>query len=47
MNDSLEKVIGIIVKDVGPDKIMLFGSRAKGDSKEESNYDIYVIKQGV
>jgi len=45
--DPLEKAIEIIIRSVDPDKIILFGSRARGDHKKESDYDICVIKKGV
>ncbi len=45
--DPLEKAIEIIIQSVDPDKIILFGSRARGDHKKESDYDICVIKKGV
>jgi len=32
-----------IVKEVAPDKIVLFGSRARGDGSERSDYDILVV----
>ncbi len=36
----LEKAIEIIIRSVDPEKIILFGSRARGDHKKESDYDI-------
>jgi len=45
--DPLDKAIEIIIRSVDPDKIILFGSRARGDHKKESDYDICVIKKGV
>lgn len=47
MNDSLEKAIKIIIKVAEPDKIILFGSHARGDDKPESDYDLLVLKRGV
>jgi predicted nucleotidyltransferase len=47
MNDSLEKAIKIIVQVAKPDKIILFGSHAKGDDRSESDYDLLVLKRGV
>ena len=47
MGNSLEKAIDVIIRSVDPDKIILFGSRARGDYKKESDYDICVIKKGV
>ncbi|MCE4599299.1 MAG: nucleotidyltransferase domain-containing protein [Desulfurococcales archaeon] len=31
---------------VGVEKIILFGSRARGDYKEESDYDILIVVEG-
>jgi len=45
--EVLEKAIDIIIQSVDPDKIILFGSRARGDNKTESDYDICIIKKGV
>ena len=47
MKDPLEKAIKTIVKVAEPDKIILFGSHAKGDDKPESDYDLLVLKRGV
>ena len=47
MNDSLEKAIKIIVQVAQPDKIILFGSRAKGDDRIGSDYDPLVLKRGA
>jgi len=47
MDNPLEKAIDIIVKVADPDRIILFGSRARGDNKEDSDYDICVIKRDV
>lgn len=47
MNNPLEKAIEIIVQVADPDKIILFGSRARGDNKKDSDYDICVIKRDV
>ena len=47
MNDSLEKAIKTIVKVAEPDKIILFGSNARGDDKPGSDYDFLVLKRGM
>jgi predicted nucleotidyltransferase len=47
MNNSLEKAIKTIVKVPEPDKIILFGSHARGDDKPGSDYDLLVLKRGV
>ncbi|MFH1624468.1 MAG: nucleotidyltransferase domain-containing protein [Pseudomonadota bacterium] len=47
MKDSLEKAIRIIVRVAEPDKIILFGSLARGDGSSESDYDLLVLKKGI
>jgi predicted nucleotidyltransferase len=42
---DLKKIIDIIVEAVSPDKIILFGSRARGDYRENSDYDILIFKE--
>ena len=43
----LKRIVEIIVKELDPDKIILFGSRARGDYNEDSDYDILVLKRGI
>ena len=43
----LRRIVEVIVREIDPDRIILFGSRARGDYKEDSDYDILVIKEGV
>ena len=43
----LHRIVEVIVREIDPDKIILFGSRARGDYKEGSDYDILVLKEGV
>ena len=43
----LKRIVEVIVKEIDPDKIILFGSRARGDYKEHSDYDILVLKRGI
>ena len=47
MESTLNEITKRIVKEADPDKIILFGSRAKGEEKEESDYDICVLKEGI
>jgi predicted nucleotidyltransferase len=45
--DCIEQIKDIIVSEVNPDKIILFGSRARGDGHKDSDYDILVLKRGI
>ncbi len=43
----LRRIVEVIVREIDPDRIILFGSRARGDHKEDSDYDILVLKEGI
>ena len=43
----LRRIVEVIVKEIDPDRIVLFGSRARGDYTEGSDYDILVLKEGI
>jgi uncharacterized protein len=47
MDATLDKIIKKIFEIITPDKIILFGSRAKNLNKEDSDYDILIIKSGI
>jgi predicted nucleotidyltransferase len=47
MDTILLRIIDIIVKTFDPDTIILFGSRARGDAHENSDFDICVLKKGI
>ncbi len=42
-NKELLKLVDMIVKKVLPQKIVLFGSRAKDTARDNSDYDIFVL----
>jgi uncharacterized protein len=42
----LERIVDTIVAEVSPEKVVLFGSRARGDALEDSDYDFLVIVRG-
>lgn len=42
----LERIVHTIVAEVRPEKVVLFGSRARGDALEDSDYDFLVIVRG-
>ena len=41
--EELERVVGQIVEKVDPVAIYLFGSRARGDADEDSDYDLLIV----
>lgn len=43
LNDENEKIVAQIKKKYSPDKIFLFGSRAKGTAKKNSDIDLCII----
>lgn len=47
MKKELNKAIEAIKKIADPDKIILFGSHAKGKSNFDSDIDLLVLKRGV
>lgn len=44
---TLDKIKDVIIETVHPDKIILFGSRATGKNREDSDYDIFILKSGI
>ena len=44
---TLDKIRDIIIETVHPDKIILFGSRATGKNRDDSDYDIFILKSGI
>jgi len=45
--DILAEIVQKVVEAAVPDKIILFGSRAKGEHARDSDYDIFVLKSDV
>jgi predicted nucleotidyltransferase len=44
-NDLISDIVRRIVETAQPDKIILFGSRARGDARSNSDFDVLVIKE--
>lgn len=42
--EQIDQVIEVIVQNVHPDKVILFGSYANGNPREDSDLDLLVIK---
>ena len=46
LNDDLVRdIVRRIVQTVQPEKVILFGSRGRGDAKPDSDFDLLVIKE--
>jgi len=43
----LPMIVGRVVRVVDPARIVLFGSRARGDAREDSDYDLLVVVDAV
>jgi predicted nucleotidyltransferase len=47
MDSKLKEIIDRILQVLIPDKIILFGSRARGTAGENSDYDLLIIKDNL
>lgn len=47
MINPLERVLKVIVARAKPNKVILFGSRATGNFREDSDYDLLVLRKGA
>ena len=45
--ETLDQVVAQIVNVAHPEKIILFGSYARGDASENSDFDLLVIEREV
>ena len=43
----IQRIVDLIVSEVSPDQIILFGSHARGDAKENSDIDLLILKKGL
>ncbi len=41
---KLKEIVGRLVAAVDPDRIIMFGSRARGDAKADSDLDLLIVK---
>ncbi len=48
INDKIiNQLLAIIMKKANPDKVILFGSHARGDAREDSDYDFIILKDNI
>ena len=43
-DELLRQMVEVIVREADPEKIILFGSRARGDAKPDSDVDLLVVE---
>ncbi len=44
---QLGRAVEVIAQSVHPYKVILFGSRARGDNSENSDYDLLILKNNI
>ena len=44
--DVLAEVVRRVVEATAPERIVLFGSRARGDARKTSDFDLLIVKRG-
>jgi predicted nucleotidyltransferase len=42
---ALDQMVQVIVREVNPEAVILFGSHARGDARPDSDVDLMVIEQ--
>ncbi len=43
-DELIERMVETVVREVGPDQVILFGSRARGDARADSDIDLIVVE---
>ena len=43
-DDLLDRMVRAIVDEVDPEQVILFGSRARGDARDDSDLDLIVVE---
>lgn len=43
MDSNIQAALNVLVPAMQPEEIYLYGSRARGDAKEHSDYDFFVV----
>lgn len=47
MERTLDEIVRRVVEVADPERVILFGSRSRGEERFDSDYDLLVIKSGV
>lgn len=43
--ETLQKMVEVIVREVDPQTVILFGSHARGDARPDSDVDLMIVEQ--
>jgi len=43
----IDQIVNTIVSAVAPDKVILFGSHARGEQRKNSDVDLLILKKGL
>ncbi len=43
VDTKLDEILGKLIPEFQPTKVFLFGSRANGSAKEDSDYDLFLV----
>lgn len=46
MDSIVDRIIPVIAREIKPQKIILFGSRARGDAGKDSDVDLLIVYDG-
>lgn len=46
-DEKLKEIVRRLVQALDPDRIVMFGSRARGDSKPDSDLDLLIVKDSA
>jgi predicted nucleotidyltransferase len=46
-NKTIKQLLSIIISIANPDKVILFGSHARGNAHKESDYDFIILKHNI
>ena len=44
-NSLIREMVDTIVRETGPDTVILFGSRARGDARPDSDVDLLIVER--